>query len=121
MKKIIIIMLVLMTVGIVWAYDGSFFVHNNSSKIITVGLIQNGGSIQQPTTLSPHTACYLNGLVSVTYDIKAVVGSNINILIPGYYEIQTHTLLPGGTSNNIISFEFSNLNPVDPGDPGQNQ
>ncbi len=120
MKKIIIIMLVLMTVGIVCAYDAVAVAENNTGRVITVGIAFMGtNNYQQVTTTSG--AANLLGWTGLPYDIIAVIGTNINIRIPGYYQVKQVTLEHGSSPNNKVIFDFSHLDPVKPGDPGQNQ
>ncbi len=121
MKKIIIIMLVLMTVGIVFAYDAVASAGNNSGRVITVGIaFKDTDAYQFVTTLGAGSANLL-GWSGLPYDIIAVIGTDINIRIPGYYQIKQVTLEYGSSPNNNVSFDFSHLDPVDPGNPGQNQ
>ncbi len=121
MKKIIIIMLVLMAVGLAFGFDNGFTVNNRSSKYLSIGYRTPGGSYMNIVYLSPGTAVYYPGWSTVTYEITAVVGHNFYLRIPGYYESQTHTLEWGAGQDNVVDFYFSHLDPLDPGNPGQNQ
>ena len=121
MKKIIIIMLVLLTVGVVFGYDAVATAYNRANRVITVGMAFHGtNNYRYVTTLSHGSADFL-GWSGLPYDIIAVIGTDINIRIPGYYEIKQINLEPGSCDNNRVSFDFSNLEPVDPGNPGQSQ
>ncbi len=121
MKKIIIIMLVLLTVCVVNAYDAVATAYNNSNEVITVGIAFHGTNDYRFVTTIGHGGANLLGWSGLPYDIIAVVGRNIDVRIPGYYEIKHVTLEYGSSSNNNVSFDFSNLDPIDPGNPGQNQ
>ncbi len=121
MKKIILIMLVLMTVGLAFGFDNGFTVNNRSSKRLIIGIRCGGGDFSEVGRTSPGTSVYAPGWSGLTYEIIAVVGTNLSLRIPGYYEIQTHILEWGAGQDNIVDFHFPHLDPVDPGNPGQNQ
>ena len=115
------IMLVLLTIGVVFGFDNGIDVNNRSSKRLIIGVRNGSGPFVELGQTFPGTTVYSPGWSGVTYDIIAVVGTNLNLRIPGYYEIQTHTIEWGNGQDNSVNFYFSNLDPVDPGEPGQNQ
>ena len=121
MKKIFMIMLVLLTIGVVFGFDNGIDVNNRSSKRLIIGVRNGSGPFVELGQTFPGTTVYSPGWSGVTYDIIAVVGTNLNLRIPGYYEIQTHTIEWGYGQDNSVNFYFSHLDPVDPGEPGQNQ
>jgi len=116
MKRLLVIMLILVAVGLVSAsaFDAVVTASNKSNTYILVSIGAPGGDYSMHTMLSPGSCCNLLGYTGLPYNIKAEVLSFPDFMPTGRYEIKTLTLKWGSHPDNLVRFYFNGLTPVWP-------
>jgi|SRR5690554_344861 len=91
-KRLLVIMLIIVAVGVVSAYDAQVCVKNKSNKMLQFSIAPPGGDYSNHTLVPPGSRTYLPGWTGLLYNIKAEVTAFPDWLPTGQYQIKPITL-----------------------------